>query len=129
MEQRGECRGLFAGACNDDAASEERQPFVPAQLVAQADYIANDDGGGWLERALVNQARERFERACDHFLIRARAPAHGHGGRGGGTSACNDVAGDFIELRKSHEDDERFGGADLRPIDLPYIVAGDEGDD
>ena len=37
--------------------------------------------------------------------------------------------GDFIEVRKAHEDDEGFGRADLRPIDLQHIMAGDESDD
>src|SRR5207237_8421532 len=41
----------------------------------------------------------------------------------------NDARRDVIELRKAHEEHERFGDADFVPVDLRNIMAGDEGDD
>ena len=65
-----------------------------------------------------------------HLLIRARAPAHGHRGRVRRRGRAAMIrARDFIELRKAHEDDERFGRADFGPVDLRDVMASDEGDD
>ena len=94
----GKGAGLIARSGDDDGLSEKGEFFVPAQLVAETDDIAHDDGGGRLQTTFADPERERFEGAGDDFLIRAGAPAYGHGGGGGGPAACDDALGDGVEM-------------------------------
>ena len=83
-----QCAGLFARACNDDPLPEERQLFIPAQLVAQPYDFADHDSCGRLHSALMDQAGKRIEGAGDDLLIRASGPANSHRRRVGGAPAA-----------------------------------------
>ena len=57
VQERGKRARLLARARDDNALAEERQLFIPVQFLAQPHDLADDDGGGRLERVLVNQLR------------------------------------------------------------------------
>ena len=89
----------------------------------------HDDRRGQLERVQADQFRQAFECAREYLLVGASTPADRHRGRSRRAASVNNAPGDFVEVRKPHEDDESFGCADFRPIDLQHIMAGNKGDD
>ena len=127
-QRAGQRFGLVAGARDHDAAAEQQQTFVPVQLLAQLHYLAEDDGCGRLQPALLNQPRQRRESAGDGLLIRPRAPTHHDGRRLRRTPARHDLRGNLSERRQSHEDHQRLSTPNLVPINVLYIVPSDEGD-
>ena len=118
-QPRGESAGLLAGARDHDALAEQRQPFVPVQLLAQPHHFADDDGGGRLHAALEQSARAESRAFRRRSPGRAACPAHRHrrriGGAAVGDQLARDLVGSVVSPMKITSVSEL---PDLAPVDL-----------